>query len=264
MADRWRWTVMVMGMVLAGSTVLAGVYTTVTGVVVDVDWSRPNHPKVTLSVQGSDAAPMEKTYSVPLGTEGKGEIDWGDPEARARGRVLALEPGYRVKLRLNGISTQVRGIELLSLASERGFPGHEKISDSTLLTDLVSERPRKPVLVVLKAGDDLVEKAANPKTRKAALAEIRGLQERVQKAVPESDFRVLAKMENSPVMSGSATLAGIRALAGMAEVAAIEPDLPMETMTPEPGAMSLEPEAMEMETSEEMGMEDKNGKEAAE
>ena len=119
------------------------------------------------------------------------------------------------------------------------FPGIEKFSDVGVL-DVFQQPLRVPVIVLLKPPDFPKNTGSlSPEAYADQLAEaIEQLQLTVMTSLPGGSFNVHTRLESVPVLSGRATLEGLKRLAAMPQVLAIEEDRPMQLYPSAPKAVS--------------------------
>ena len=230
MARRWMWMV---GWCLAAALVAApadgGIRMRVEGVVEGVDRSDPAAPVVTIRPRDSFTVKDPRlALRVVFSTTAAGCIDWTDPENLARAFVLSLTPGNLIRAEMPGARSQwgaapVRpaGVHFLAAASETDFPGREKVADP-LVSALQPRPPRIPVLIRLDPPP-LREKTDGPPPEES----LESRQKAVLSALPAGAFEMGAALESVPVITGTATLDAVKALAAHPLVTAIEMDAPM-------------------------------------
>jgi hypothetical protein len=119
------------------------------------------------------------------------------------------------------------------------FPGIEKFSDVGVL-DVFQQPLRVPVIVLLKPPDFPENTGSlSPEAHADQLAgAIEKLQLTVMTSLPGGSFNVHTRLESVPILSGRATLEGLKRLAAMPQVLAIEEDHPMQLHPSAPKAVS--------------------------
>ncbi|MBF0525946.1 MAG: S8 family serine peptidase, partial [Deltaproteobacteria bacterium] len=110
-------------------------------------------------------------------------------------------------------------------SSGASFRGMAKIAQPGFVAAM-TENDRADIIVLLKnyqsfADRNVVSDAAKMARQQAA---VRSLEEKVIAAVPSNDFSIKRMYRNFPGLAGTATLQGIKALAAMDEVSAVEED----------------------------------------
>ncbi|MBF0497518.1 MAG: S8 family serine peptidase [Deltaproteobacteria bacterium] len=105
------------------------------------------------------------------------------------------------------------------------FRGYTKIVRLSFVSAMTADY-RADIIVLLKDYQSFADENVVSDTRKMARhqAAVRSLEEKVISAVPSNDFSVKRMYRNFPGLAGTATLKGIKALAAMDEVAAVEED----------------------------------------
>ncbi|MBF0550271.1 MAG: S8 family serine peptidase, partial [Deltaproteobacteria bacterium] len=105
------------------------------------------------------------------------------------------------------------------------FRGIAKVAQPGFVSAM-TESDRADIIVLLKDYQSLADENVVSDTRKMARQQVavRSLEEKVIAAVPANDFSVKRIYRNFPGLAGTATLQGIKALAAMDEVAAVQED----------------------------------------
>ncbi|MBF0477204.1 MAG: hypothetical protein HQK59_15545, partial [Deltaproteobacteria bacterium] len=108
-------------------------------------------------------------------------------------------------------------------SSGASFRGMAKIAQPGFVAAM-TENDRADIIVLLKdyqsfADRNVVSDAVKMARQQAA---VRSLEEKVIAAVPSNDFSIKRMYRNFPGLAGTATLQGIKALAAMDEVSAVE------------------------------------------
>ncbi|MBF0527508.1 MAG: S8 family serine peptidase, partial [Deltaproteobacteria bacterium] len=110
-------------------------------------------------------------------------------------------------------------------SSGASFRGIAKIAQPGFVAAM-TDQDRADIIVLLKDNQSPADENVSSDARKMAQrqAAVRSLEEKVITAVPATDFSVKTMYQNFPGLAGTATLKGIKALAAMDEVTAIQED----------------------------------------
>ncbi|NWH05996.1 hypothetical protein [Desulfobacter latus] len=186
-------------------------------------------PEIIVLTQNDDGKVVENKFAVVFAQNDTGCVDWNTPENHLKALVFSLIPGNVVEISyiLQSGRKEVKAIKLLSLKSGTLFPGYEKIKHGQLLTDLQVPEPKQTVIILLKGHEKLKERMKRPEERKSVIQQIQALQNKVLKSMPTKVFTPGLILRNIPVISGDATLEGVRMLAANPLVETIESDMPM-------------------------------------
>lgn len=214
------------------------------GRVESVDLSDQTNPKVTISLVrpvGALAVGSRVTTAVEFTAGANGCIDWTREENRALAPVLALKAGQMVEaIVLVPGNDQTRlsaggAVPLARIAPKQSpnpwaVAGKGKLKQEQLLTR--AEQGPVKVMVVLAGHGRLAAQLSDPTQKTQALTEIKELQDRLLADIPADQFTVSNRMANVAVLSGQATLAGLKALIAHDLVASIEPDVKVRASRP--------------------------------
>lgn len=243
MERQWMWIV---GWCLVAALVAApadgGIMMRVEGVVEGVDRSDPAAPVVTIRPRDNFVVKDPRlALRVVFSKTAAGCIDWTDPDNLSRAFVLSLTPGNLIRAQLPGVRSQwgaapVRpaGVQFLAAASETSFPGREKVADA-LISALRPSPPRVPILIRLDSPPTQEKADGSPPKETLDTR-----QKAVLSALPAGAFEMGAALESVPVITGTATLDAVKALAAHPLVTAIEMDAPMTLHGGEPPAPTEE------------------------
>ncbi|WP_321419094.1 hypothetical protein [uncultured Desulfobacter sp.] len=187
-------------------------------------------PEIIMLTQGGDGRVVENKFAAVFIQNDTGCVDWNATENHLKALVFSLVPGNVVEISfiLQNGRKEIKSIKLLSLKSGTLFPGYEKVKHRQLLTDFQMPEPRKPVIILLKGHEELTSRMKMRDQRQSVVKEIKALQSKVLGLISKEAFIPGLILTNVPVISGDATLEGIRVLAGNPLVETIESDMPME------------------------------------
>lgn len=205
-------------------------FSTVRGTVKTVKTIPSLSPEVIVLTQADDGEVVENKFAAVFTQNDTGCVDWNATENHLKALVFSLVPGNVAEIsymRQNG-RKEVKTIKLVSLKSGTLFPGYEKVKHRELLTDFQVPEPKQRVIVLLKGYEKLKDRMKLPEARKAVIQQIQVLQKKVLGSIPKEAFTPGLILTNVPVISGDATLEGVRMLAGSPLVETIESDMPME------------------------------------
>ena len=209
-----------------------------------VDLSDQINPKIVINLArpvGAVAAGSRVTATAAFTAGTNGCIDWTREENRALATVLALKAGQMVEAIVlvpgdNQTSLSAGGVVPLARINPLQSPnpwavaGEGKLKQEELLTR--AEQGPVKVMVVLAGHGRLAAQLADPEEKPRALAEIKELQDRLLADVPADQFTVSNRLTNVAVLSGQATLAGLKSLIAHDLVTSIEPDVKVRASRP--------------------------------
>lgn len=159
----------------------------------------------------------------------KGSIDWTAPSNRAKAFVLGLESRDMVRAVVGKLKDfkarndlYAVAIDPLDPAIKTAFKGREKILDPDIIPQLRYKGGTVEIIVLLGDYQALAAKAADPKTREAAVKEIKELQDKFLKGLPKGAFEVTERFELMPTLAGPVGLEGLLILAADPLVSIIE------------------------------------------